>query len=457
MQIGAIGPTGPRGYTLNPALAALRSLPLTSIRGIAGLFDADFAYTDAARTTLAADGEEVLGMTNLAGAVHASTTATNGHTLVVDSSGKRWIKAGGAGKRCVASAFFGAGVASTGASMYALVKAVDEDGVPSANDGRDALGGSAGRLYRTWNDGSNWQAATTGHADGATAFPGETISQYLVLWSVTTATTRTVGVNGHYVTETGLSGTWTTAGDLIIGNHTGFASAWDTLLKKALVCTVNHSIEEARMVVAQLLASNGTIRNVGIDGDSLVVGGSMSEFATGRGRKLQGSTGARLQILRPDMAVTLYGTSGAVLDDMLADDQSTVGLQELPHMQQTAAVLWGGTNDIDASTAAATSFAKVQTWVAAQKALGLTAIVCTIHDINWSAAKELIRAEFNALIRANAPVDGYFVADLAETAELMDHTSATYYEADGLHLKVAGTSVAARVISDALTMAERSA
>ncbi|WP_136617058.1 MULTISPECIES: SGNH/GDSL hydrolase family protein [Mesorhizobium] len=105
--------------------------------------------------------------------------------------------------------------------------------------------------------------------------------------------------------------------------------------------------------------------------------------------------------------------------------------------------LWAGTNDINAgSGVAAAVMANIQTWVAAQKALG-SSVRCVVGTClprtafgSAGSAKDLDRQDLNTQIRSNASVNGYTVADYAAdpVLGLVATTADTSLYPDGTHL-----------------------
>ncbi|QKC89967.1 hypothetical protein EB230_17310 [Mesorhizobium sp. NZP2234] len=108
--------------------------------------------------------------------------------------------------------------------------------------------------------------------------------------------------------------------------------------------------------------------------------------------------------------------------------------------------LWAGTNDIVAGTGvAAAVMANIQTWVAAQKALGASVRIVVgtcLPRVAFGAAgsaKDLDRQDLNTQIRNNAAANGYTVADFAADAVLglIATTANTAIYPDGTHLSAA--------------------
>lgn len=105
--------------------------------------------------------------------------------------------------------------------------------------------------------------------------------------------------------------------------------------------------------------------------------------------------------------------------------------------------LWAGTNDIIAGTGVASAvMSNIQTWVAAQKALG-SSVRCVVGTClprvgfgSAGSAKDLDRQDLNTQIRNNASVNGYTVADFAAdpVLGLVASTADTSIFPDGTHL-----------------------
>jgi len=126
--------------------------------------------------------------------------------------------------------------------------------------------------------------------------------------------------------------------------------------------------------------------------------------------------------------------------------------------------LWAGTNDIIAGTGvAAAVMANIQTWVAAQKALGASVRIVVgtcLPRTGFGAAgsaKDLDRQDLNTQIRANASINGYTVADYAAdpVLGLVATTANTALYPDGTHLSAVAyeqyaSPICAAAISTAL-------
>lgn len=112
------------------------------------------------------------------------------------------------------------------------------------------------------------------------------------------------------------------------------------------------------------------------------------------------------------------------------------------------AVVWYGTNDINgnAQTGALTA-TRFLTFCAALKTQGWKVVACTLQDFPNASVERLA---FNSAVSSGAAGNYDALADLAAQAELSDHTNATYYTSDGVHLVDAGHAIVNTVVSAAI-------
>jgi lysophospholipase L1-like esterase len=103
------------------------------------------------------------------------------------------------------------------------------------------------------------------------------------------------------------------------------------------------------------------------------------------------------------------------------------------------AALWIGVNDCAVGTAAATTFAAIQSWHTTMVGAGAKTIAATVQNIAASATatNALINA-LNTLIRAAYPTANTHLADINANALLNDPTNTTYRAVDETHFTDAG-------------------
>jgi lysophospholipase L1-like esterase len=438
------------GPVLNPILADLRRLDYSSIRGTGHhLYTPRECFTDAAGTIRPTDGQEVLRADDQLGIINATATATNGlvFTATGFNGGPGWYCAGSTDKLTATSALV-AGHASA-FSIFVLVSLTSS----AADSLTCPVGGAWGYLARKWRDGSDWRGETTGTSttslDVATA-NSEPVTRLGVAWLTWDGTTKRTGINGIYAESTP-GGTFTPTGNLTIGNANAGSFGYTDPFGDVLVCQAALTVDEVAMVRAMMLQNAGIHSTIVCDGDSLLTG-----FGLTNG-KIEAGVAAQLDQLMGYATVQSTAIGGNAMSNILADDQTTVARAFTAHHDKNICFVWCGTNDVDASTAAATIYADLVTYSTAQRALGFKVIVGTVISRDWSGAKDIIAGQLNSLLRAGVRDDFDGIANLDLVPELADHSDTDYFQGDGIHLTAAGATIAAQTIRDAIERFRRAA
>jgi lysophospholipase L1-like esterase len=114
------------------------------------------------------------------------------------------------------------------------------------------------------------------------------------------------------------------------------------------------------------------------------------------------------------------------------------------------AVLWIGSNDIQAGVAGSTVYTDLTAVISSLKATGWTvAVVTMLPRTDVSGTKETERGNFNTAIVGNAAGADY-VVNLGTVVNLQTTSNTTYYAADATHLTDVGYGLVAQAVHDAL-------
>lgn len=130
------------------------------------------------------------------------------------------------------------------------------------------------------------------------------------------------------------------------------------------------------------------------DGDSITVGVGVTSPSN--------NWTARLLIAFPQFSGTNVAVSGQTMATCLANETTTVLSKFNAALIPNVVTIWAGTNDVRASTAAATIYANLQTYTANAKTAGFKVIWATMlpsTDIVSASAKLALMLAYNALIR----------------------------------------------------------
>jgi lysophospholipase L1-like esterase len=141
--------------------------------------------------------------------------------------------------------------------------------------------------------------------------------------------------------------------------------------------------------------------------------------------------------------VVNVGVAGRTVADMVSAFAADVSAYANALRPEQAAVMWGGTNDVNAGESAATVEARIDSWCALARAEGLSIILGTIiARSDFDAGEVTIQGTLNTWLRGAGPdCDG--VADFQANAafdDQADTANATYYS-DGIHLTTTGYGV----------------
>lgn len=259
---------------------------------------------------------------------------------------------------------------------------------------------------------------------------------------------RVTGVAGQ---QDGL-GTW--AGTLgptttVIGNSStvGTTAVWNGAVAHVAVWDAELSAAEIAMLAAgprrgQLL----------LEGDSQTVGASPITIATNYPSVLSGTLADNWKVLN-------VATSGETLTQMQAEIAAQVQAQYNRAYARQVVVIFGGVNDAAAMISSpgtideTTIYNRIVTYGQTVRALGFRVLVCTLTPASSAAVGPTYNsksATINASIRANYASFADGIVDLRADSRLDDELDTTYYNADKLHLNVAGAAVVAELVAAAI-------
>lgn len=414
-----------------------RTASILTVRGLTHWWSPQTCFSDAGGTTVPADAGEVLLATDLGpGATNATATAGNGLTYIANWKNglPGWNSTAATTDALVATGALSAAYASA-FSVYVVIGGTNDD------DTRVAVGGADWYLLKGARKvyGVNMGDLT----DTQTDVSEDILTQFAVLWVTWDGATRTVGMNGHYTTEA-CTGSFNPATALRIGSLSG-GFPWIDGIGDVVVANAAHSVDEAHQVISMLHHRYQKHSTITVDGDSISMGGgseALNQYTT--------SLGAKIEAALPGYAMNNYGISGQAVTDMDADQATSVSRCRLPVAKNNIALCFGGTNDIEAAATAATVYADMVTYSTAARAAGQKCIVGTIIDRDWGssdAAKDIVRAQVNAMIRASGTDDFDGVADFAARAEFADASDTDYYMSDAIHPNEAGCVILAEVLA----------
>jgi hypothetical protein len=160
------------------------------------------------------------------------------------------------------------------------------------------------------------------------------------------------------------------------------------------------------------------------------------------------------------MSVVSTGTDGATITT-LTSRAADIDSYEDSRKGKNVLALWIGTNDC-ASTAGATVYASLQTYVAARRAAAASAGVTlkivfltamSRSDAGLNANYETNRLAFNALVRASGTSLADAIVDLGADSRfgvLGCELDTTYFNADKVHLNNTGCATIAPLVKAAI-------
>lgn len=434
------------GRGMNEAKAIQRNAGILALRGLTHWWSPRACFTDAGGTTVPGDTDEVLLATDLGpAATDATATATNGLIFDADmwNGYPGWHSTDGSDDKLTAANALSAAYASA-FSVYVVIS------FPAANaDTIVPVGGTDWYLLKSAEIMGGSMGDLT---DTQTDLP-EIISNFGVLWMTWDGTTRRVGYNGHYLDEAA-TGTFGPATSVLIGALGGGGFGFNDPFGDVVICNAAHTVNESKGAVSQILATYGIHSTLTCDGNSLLMGVG-SETLTKHGTCL----GAILQGLRTNYVFNNYGISGQTTTQMSADQAATTLKTVLPLSDENICFLWEATNEIEAGETAADTYDNLVTYAAAMQAVGFKVIVGTVLDRAWgssAAAKDLVRAQVNSMIRAQGLTDFEGVVEFETVAELTDSTDTDYFMTDAVHLQPDGVALAAAEIVRAVERVRRS-
>lgn len=437
------GPVLTHGRDMSPLSgdeASYRSRSLATTRGITHWWSPRSCSVDAsglaAPTT---SGQIIMRAADLVGSSHATipSSATALFYNPRELNGyPAWVSGDGTNRRLIATSALSSAYAS-GFSVYVVI---------AINTNADTIvpvGADDWYLVRT----DTIMGGNTGDlTDSQTNLP-EIISRFGVLWMTYNGSARTVGFNGHYVTES-VTGTFNPETSLYIGALDSGSFGYNDPFGDVITCSVSHTLAEVKDTVAKLMARYGKHSVLVGDGNSLLTGLG-SEPLTKHGTSL----GARIPGQLPEFIFQHYGISGQTTPTMVTNASSTVHKCPLAFVDKNVCFLWEGTNHIEAGVPAASAYASLVQYSTAARAAGYKVVVGTVLDRAWgssAAAKDAIRLTTNAMILSGAPADFDAVVDIASIPGLTDSTNTTYFMTDAIHLTASGVGLVLSYLEDAI-------
>lgn len=151
--------------------------------------------------------------------------------------------------------------------------------------------------------------------------------------------------------------------------------------------------------------------------------------------------------MNPNVRMYNVGFSGETTATMITASPVHV----IPLCNQTThdtAFLWEGTNDITVTHDGTVSYNNMMTLAGLFKAAGCVPIIgTTIKAVQLAGGDETQRVVQNNLLLAQKD---YIIVDLAALSQFSNTSDATYYQADGTHLKPAGQAVVAANVLTAM-------
>lgn len=146
------------------------------------------------------------------------------------------------------------------------------------------------------------------------------------------------------------------------------------------------------------------------------------------------------------------GMGSKTLAQMVSDGTSWVdGLYDATKARNIV-VIWGGTNDLYTGDTAENTYANLQTFCAARRAVGWKVVVVTTLPRGAADPYETKRQTYNSSIRAGWATFADALADVAADSRIGDagdNSDGTYYS-DGTHLNNTGYGVVAGIVTAAV-------
>jgi lysophospholipase L1-like esterase len=161
------------------------------------------------------------------------------------------------------------------------------------------------------------------------------------------------------------------------------------------------------------------------------------------------------------------GIGGQTISSMIANAPARVDPRFANrNAEKWTVVFWGGANDLNTGSNAATIYSKIKTYCQARKNAGEHVLFMSMLPFGFDAAKETIRADVNTLLRADFATPTAFmrIYSGAAWADYMldigadptigvagSQSNTTYYLVDGVHLTNAAYGVVAGYAKDGLS------
>lgn len=419
-------------------------------------FDAEYAYTDTGRTTLAtANGDLVAALADGVGSNHASNATSGNRPTFVTVGGKPALRFPPTLSRTLATGNFFDSSWNNSFTIF-IVKEHHGIGGPKVLVGGnstqlfiadDASAGVPRIDWYTNNNGTRYFTHGNGQAvalclqHNGTAKRGE-------VYAITGAGEVT---SGNATFTLGLTG-GITLGDLSQGG--GFA--WTGFFRALHLYKGNLTTGEVAAGLAALrtrwlgepaegtYASGGGTKLVVCSGDSLTVG--------------QGSTGGNdyptlmATALGGGYTVTKVATGGESLGLIANDAETDIDALWSASNTSNTCVLWGGTNDAFFGLPTTLIQERYRNMCLRRRAKGFKIVCVTIlprSDGGAVAGFETKRAAFNTWLRANYTSFGHALADVAADTRIGDSGDETggNYAGDNVHLNNTGYGIVEDIIT----------
>jgi lysophospholipase L1-like esterase len=189
------------------------------------------------------------------------------------------------------------------------------------------------------------------------------------------------------------------------------------------------------------------------DGDSLTCGGPQVQTPC---PITQNYPAQLLAALGPAWECYNWGESGETIATMLANGGTNVDpLYDAVSYAKNICVLWGGTNDLDASVSPTTVYNNIKSYCQNRQAAGWKVVVCTILPRSSSSGTfESDRQTVNANVRSGYATFADALADVGNDTTIGQagqNTNQTYYIGDNIHLRPVGYAIVAAAVQAAVT------
>jgi lysophospholipase L1-like esterase len=174
----------------------------------------------------------------------------------------------------------------------------------------------------------------------------------------------------------------------------------------------------------------------------------------GQGVAAASSYPAQLKALltsHPALGIQNFGVGGQGVSALAGYRTNRTAFNAID--RRTVYIFWAGINDFFNSVTGATAYTNLKTHITAMHNLASAPkiIVCTeLPASTVTGAKETERTNYNSSVVGAVGLDADTVVDLAGDARLQNTADLTYFNADGVHLSIAGYGVVAGLLQSAV-------